>query len=218
MLDKEEITGIKEVVKEWSDWVLMQKGKLEELETREAKLNRNILANETLLGNLELARTVFVNATRVTQSHVKKFIEEIVGLALQAVYGSEYDFKLKFEVKRNQSEISPVIIKNGEEFSPKDECGGGIIDVASFAFRVVMWALSGKQSRATFILDEPFKFVSKDLTEYISAMLTEISKLLGLQIIMVSHDEGLIEVADRSWTVTQDGGISTVELNVIEEK
>jgi len=66
-------------------------------------------------------------------------------------------------------------------------------------------------SRNTFALDEPFRFVSRNLQPQASLMLREISQKVGLQVVMVSHSEDLIESADRVFRVSLRKGVSVVE-------
>ena len=50
------------------------------------------------------------------------------------------------ERKRNKLECRPVVMEGDYEYTAKDEMGGGIIDIISFAFRVVLWSLESPLS------------------------------------------------------------------------
>ncbi len=168
-----------------------------------------------LLALTEQVRELFIAATAATQEQVKEFIEEMVSLALQSVFGNEYWFTLESHSRRGQPEMEPIILWKQERLSPKGEVGGGVIDVVSFALRLVLWVLSSNKSSPTFILDEPFKFLSKDRTDAAASMIKGIADLLGIQIIMVSHDLGLIDTASKSWTVRRGpNGVAEVSENV----
>jgi DNA repair exonuclease SbcCD ATPase subunit len=61
------------------------------------------------------------------------------------------------------------------------------------------------------ILDEPFKFISRDLQERAGEILKTLSKKMNLQILMVTHIPEFIEVADKVFEVKKnDKGISRV--------
>jgi DNA repair exonuclease SbcCD ATPase subunit len=64
------------------------------------------------------------------------------------------------------------------------------------------------------ILDEPFRFLSKDLYPKAGEILKRLSEHLKLQILMVTHNEDIIESSHRVFTVTQDRktGVSKVEV------
>jgi len=160
----------------------------------------------------ESARDVVNTVLLVTQEQVKSHLEDIVSLALSAVYGDEYAFEFEFGIKRNQLEVTPFIVKGGERFAPKDEVGGGVNDVCSLALRLAMYSLMEPKPAPVFLLDEPGRFLSRDKQPLFGVMLKRISEMLGVQIIMVSHSAGIIDCSDRAYNVTQEGGISRVEL------
>jgi len=154
-----------------------------------------------------------VNAVAIlTVEELKLFIEECVSLCLAIVYGDEYKFELVYETKRGQPEASPVIVKGGERLSPRDEVGGGVIDVVSIALRLSLWMLSVPRTRSIFVFDEPFRFVSRDLTHKLVDMLREVCSTFGAQIIMVSHNDDLIDGADMTMRVSQEDHVSLVEV------
>ena len=90
-----------------------------------------------------------------------------------------------------------LYLKKGEDIieDPINSVGGGVIDIASFAARVAFIFLSG--SSRTLIADEPFKAVSSDLRVKIPEMLQLLSEKLGVQFIIVSHLQEIIEGADN---------------------
>jgi DNA repair exonuclease SbcCD ATPase subunit len=59
-------------------------------------------------------------------------------------------------------------------------------------------------------MDEPLKFLSVDRQEYASAMIKQLSERLGLQFIIVTHEEELAAHADKTFSVSIRKGISTV--------
>lgn len=198
-------------LRKWQRYLDEQNALQDQTERHIAETQKQLEANRRKLALTEKARELLIAATAATQDQVRDFIEELVSLALQSVFGEEYSFTLEFHERRGQSEMEPVIMWQDERLSPRDEVGGGVVDVASFALRLVLWALSAKRSAPVFLLDEPFKFLSKDRTEAAADMLKGVAELLGIQIIMVSHDEGLVKAADKSWTVRRNSkGIAEV--------
>ena len=63
-------------------------------------------------------------------------------------------------------------------------------------------------------MDEPLKFLSKDLQSRAAEMLQDLSHRLKLQFIIVTHEEQLVEGADRVFRVTKTGQYSKVEQEV----
>jgi len=129
---------------------------LKSLETKEAEYNSLKIYNE----NLQKARVIIAEVGNFTQTYLKSYIEEMVTTALQAVFEEEdYQFIIDFDIKRNKPEAKISLKLRGEETDPKDSCGGGVLDVASFALRVVLWSIENPKSTNTLILDEPMKFL-----------------------------------------------------------
>jgi len=158
----------------------------------------------------ERAREVVDRVLLLTQSEVGKFVEDVVSLALSTVYGDKYSFELEFGVRRNQPEVIPWILKDGDRFSPREEVGGGVLDVASLAARLALWALTNPRTSPVFILDEPGRFLSQDKQRAFGQMLKAMSENLNIQIIMISHSTSIIDCADVAYEITQESGLSHV--------
>ena len=141
------------------------------------------------------AREVINIVAKDTEQQLEMRITNIVTMALAAVFPDPYEFKLVFNERRNQTEADLLLVRNGEELSPVDGAGGGVLDVISFALRIAVLLMSGY--RRVIILDEPFRHLSADLQSKASEMMKMLSDKLGIQFIMVSHEEGIIDCADN---------------------
>ena len=117
-----------------------------------------------------------------------------------------------FVMKRGKTEADLFFVRDGNRVTPLEASGYGMVDIASFALRVAMWSLQRPRSRNVLVLDEPLKFLSRGYQSKASTMLKEISRKLGLQIIMVSHSQELIESADRVFGVSIKDGVSGVSV------
>ena len=148
----------------------------------------------------------------MTQQGVAQFIEETVAMALQYVVGEDYGFSMIFELKRSQPEVLFYITKKGVHYSPKFSVGIGIVDISSFALRLVCYALMSENTSPVLIFDEPFRHLSGvDENERVGLMVKKLSELLGVQIIIVTGKEQLIQYVDKSFEVKIIDGISNVE-------
>lgn len=170
----------------------------------EVDLESEIKHHQDCQSSLDILRLV----AQACQLKLEERISSVVTSALHSVFPEPYDLKLVFELKRNSMEASIKLCRDGLEIDPMTEAGGGVVDVASFALRVSMWSMQRPRSRNTLILDEPFKFVSKDLQPRVSQMLKEISERLHLQMIIVTHEKSLEECADKILNVTIKDGRS----------
>ena len=176
---------------------------LKSLEIKEKEYNSLKVYND----NLQKARVIVAEAGKHTQSYLKDYIESMITTALQAVFEEDYQFIIDFDIKRNKPEAKISLKLRGEETDPKDSCGGGVLDVASFALRVVLWSIENPKSTNTLILDEPMKFLHGRI-ENAMKMIKDLSKKLNIQFIIVSQMEEFAENADKIFLVTHNGKFS----------
>ena len=186
------------------------KGKKEFLESKlEAnKNNLSLTSNNVIV--LEKAQAFIQQVAKDTQEQIKFMITDIVQLALDSTFPGEYIFNVEFEIKRGKTEASLYFKKGGIEIDPMEASGGGVVDIASFALRIAAWSLG--KSDNVIILDEPFRFLSKDLQPKAGEILRRLSEHLKLQIIMVTHNNDMINSAHKVFEVSQSKytGVSKV--------
>ena len=60
------------------------------------------------------------------------------------------------------------------------------------------------------VLDEPFRYLSENYQGLASQMIKEISVKLGIQYLIVTHEEELTESADKIFNVSIKKGISKI--------
>jgi DNA repair exonuclease SbcCD ATPase subunit len=99
---------------------------------------------------------------------------------------------------------------DGERYIPEDDSSGGEMDVASFALRVILWAIQYDRTEATLLFDEPFRNVDPNKLPCLREMTQYLSEMLGIQFVIVTHSPELAESADRSFVVVREKGISKV--------
>ena len=160
------------------------------------------LAIQEAKGELEaakMAREVITKVGKSIQTGVEGAFTSIVSLALQSVFGDTYQFQLRFTERRNQLEADLVLIQDGNECSPIDSVGGGVVDICSLALRIA--ALIIQQSAKVVVLDEPCRCLSTDLQNKASEMIKTLSEKLGIQFIIVTHEEELTACADKIFTI-----------------
>lgn len=166
-----------------------------------------VVREKTMLAT-ERARVILQIVAANMQKTLEFHIANVVTMALASVFDDPYEFKVQFETRRNQTEVDFFFLRNGNEIEPIDNSGCGAIDVAALALRMAVWNISN--SRALLILDEPMKFLSRDMQSRCSALLSDLSKQLDIQLLMVTHISELIEQADRIFQVKLVNGVSKI--------
>jgi len=179
----------------------------QQLETKKELLERT---NQKYANEIK-AKWVLVEVSKKTQENLKKNIEKLVNLCLNEVFSDKnFIFKAEFQIKRNKMECEFLVEVDGHDYSPKDDMGGSILDIISFALRIILWSLENPKSRNVIIMDEPFRFSGKLITKAVQ-MVKELSERLGIQFIINTHSDALIDIADKSWHVVNVARKSTVE-------
>jgi DNA repair exonuclease SbcCD ATPase subunit len=187
-----------------------RKGQREQIQKTINECKLHIVNLKKLLTQHEKAREVIRQVGLVTQQQLQVHISDIVSLALEAVFPNPYSFQVDFIQRRNKTECDLLFDKDGEKIHPLTASGGGAVDVASFALRVASWSMAMPHSRNTLILDEPFRYLSADLLPQAGEMIKQLSEELGLQIIMVTHSEELMDCADKTFMVSQKRQVTEI--------
>jgi hypothetical protein len=164
---------------------------------------------ENELNAILKARAIIQTVAEQTQKQIELHISNIVSLALASVFPNPYTFILRFVQRRGKTEADLLFSRDGNEGRPMDISGGGPLDVASYSLRSAAYSL--KPTRNTLLLDEPFKYVSRDLQHKCSAMMKMIGEKLGIQHIVISHIPEIINEADTVFEVVNNNGRSDMQ-------
>lgn len=141
--------------------------------------------------DLEEALVIAQTVAKETQEALEFRISEIVTMALETVFPDPYQFRIQFEIKRGKTEARMTFLRDQEEVDPLTAAGGGVVDVAAFALRLSCLMITRPAPRKTVVLDEPFRFVSAEYQEKVAELLETLSSRLGVQFIMITHEEAL---------------------------
>lgn len=182
-------------------------------ETLTEQLTKNTLNLSQLRRDsvaIDKAQAFIQTVAQQTQEQLRYHIEDIVQLCLDTCFPDEYKFQIIFEIKRGKTEARLCFVKDGYEVSPMDAAGGGVVDLAAFALRIAAWSLG--KSDNTIVLDEPFRFLSKDLQPQAGEILQELSRKLGIQFLIVTHVHDIVDAADRVFEVSLKNKISQVRV------
>lgn len=185
--------------------------KLESKRAERARVLSEINDAESTIADGMMAR----NAVQIAAGNIQKKLEyrinNIVSMALAAVFPDPYEFELRFVARHNRTEADLLFTKNGNTTDDiLNAGGGGPADVASFALRLAFWSIG--RTQAVQILDEPTRNVSRQFQPKVSLLIKELSDKLSIQFIVISHVQELYEQADRVFQVTNVNGESVVEV------
>lgn len=183
----------------------------EQLSDKEARLTE-------LSGQVDIWRKVqllLAQTSEYAREQLKTRIEETVTAALQAVISDrDLRFEIQIETRAGQPTASWQIISDYEAGTlvtdPERGAGGGVVDVVSAALRLAVLELSRPRPGGPVIQDEPGKMVSREYSPNLAQFLKDYAAHTERQIILITHNADLAEIADRSIRVDKVGDESVV--------
>lgn len=197
------------MIGEYRSKLEQKRGKLNALIQQEQELLQRADELQVEIEQAEQAQAIAQQVAKETQSQLKYHIEDLITMAMESILDNPYAFELDFVTRKNKTECDIYFVRNGERVSPMEESGGGAVDIASFASRIALWSLDTTDN--VLIFDEPFKFVSREYQAKVGEMIKQLSSELGIQILMVSHNENYIQQADRVFVTSMHNGCSNME-------
>jgi DNA repair exonuclease SbcCD ATPase subunit len=136
------------------------------------------------------------------QEELRFHIQDLVQHALDSIFPGVYMFRVEFTVSRGRTDARLLLEKGGNVMDDIMDCEGGtLVQIIAMALRIAVWTLAPTDN--VLIFDEPGNMVSAQYRPIFAELLKGLSQRLGLQVILVSHDETYIAQADRTHTVTQ---------------
>lgn len=149
------------------------------------------------------------------REQLKVKIQATVTAALQAVFE---DDSMEFKVVMGTVNGKPTANWVAESrfgdtvvaAEPESAKGGGVCDVISLALRLSLLELSRPVPGGPVILDESSKHVSASYAPNVAQFLKQYAQQTDRQILLVTHQDALADVADVTYQVTQKDGKSEV--------
>jgi DNA repair exonuclease SbcCD ATPase subunit len=196
-----------------------KKGQRDRLQESIDRLDEQISSDKKTARRHEMALEIVKRVGLETQKQLEYYLSEQVSLAMEAVFDDPYRLRVKFQEKRGKTEAEIFFCRRDMELPPNGFTGGGAIDIGSLALRIAYLSMrQDRKVRPFLLLDEPFsRLKGENANKRALAIIQEISRNLGLQIIMVSDErvprEDIISNADKVFETSQNRkGISQVSV------
>lgn len=198
-------------IQQYRNALEQEKGKLSQVKSDIVRTKENLKRVDKSLKKheqaLELVRSVSIKTQKQLQFH----ISDVTSMAMEAVFPDPYKLVVEFVLRRNKTECDLFFERNGVRMDPLDASGGGAVDIAAFALRIASWSMQAPKFRNTIILDEPFGWLSDDMQERASEMLQQISQKMGIQFIIVTHENALTPFADKIFETKIRKGVTQIK-------
>lgn len=197
----------------WTEKLREKSSQLSLLESQLSELEARQEVAESEVAIRTKAQKYIQTAAELTQKQLEQQLSDIVTPAMAAVVTDKepYTFRAIFQQRRGTTECDLKFERAGELVDPVSDAGLGTADIASIALKVAYLSISN--NRPILITDEIGKNISKEYRSLFATLLNRISADLGIQLIMITHNDEMIEEAeeaDNVITVSINNEISTV--------
>ncbi len=192
----------------------LRRDRMERLQAEQATVQTALQTSRTDSERLEQVKTLLQNTAEYAREQAKQQVELLVTHALQYVFGPEMEFAINLEVLRGRPEADFRVISTYGNLMvnnrPEDSRGGGVVDVISLALRLALLQSYQPPIDGPLVLDEPGKHISEDFVANVAEFLKYVSQVFDRQVIMITHNRVLTEIADRAYKVELKDGRSLV--------
>lgn len=209
-----EVAMLKSRVNKIKDEFNIKKGKYENLVKTKDKVQvervRITSENDIFLQ----ARLLLSESSKFAKEQIKYQLENLVTHGLQYVFGEDKRFEIEIVESKNKTEAEFYVVSQIDSAEiknkPQEARGGGVVDIVSLILKVAILQSYSPQIEGPLILDEPAKHVSDEYIEKVGEFIQQITQYFGRQVIMVTHNLHLSEIAETKYEVSQENGISRV--------
>ncbi|MCK9154695.1 MAG: hypothetical protein M0P12_01125 [Paludibacteraceae bacterium] len=160
---------------------------------------------------LNVVKTLFhtIEELSLKKRHIyKEKIEAVITEVLRTLYGTQYSFLINYGEKNNRSCLEIEVKKTYGDYEVKRDIsghGGGISDSICIPLRALI--LKGSQDIGDILfLDEAYKHVDSEIAENVGMFLRGLCEKMEMQIIMLSHNESILQQAERGFFLENRNG------------
>jgi DNA repair exonuclease SbcCD ATPase subunit len=198
------------VIKSYADKVAQLEGRRNLLKEQLGGLLETRKQNTKHLNDCLKARTILQVVSENSQKKIEFRISNLVSMALAAIFPNPYEFSLKYVIRREKTEADLIFTKNGNSTNKiLDLGGGGVADISALSLTVC--AQNILKNNPVLFLDEPTKFLhNPSYQSKASLLLKQLSNEIGIQIIMISDQDNIIDAADKAIPIDNVDGVSFV--------
>ncbi len=185
-------------LKDLSDKIIEARTNLNNAIIDKDKANEYIRHYEKQLRFYKAAIHIVTKISEALQNKASMKLASIASLMEAAIFPDPYDVVIKFnDTAKGTIEAAIMFERNGKTFKPilpsgQLLAGGGPIETAAFGTRIALFAQQKPERvRPIFFMDEPFRFIQKDLLPVVLNIVNEICNEMGLQILWITHENEL---------------------------
>lgn len=194
-----------------------RQGEARALLTRGKDLQVEVAELTELVEDLDRVTLLLNSMGEDRQQKAQSTIEELVTWGLRSIFDETLSFHIVQNTKGRAVQVEFVVrtTLHGRAIDTPvmDARGGGLAATIGYLLRLVIILLTRKpgQTPPPIVLDETFAHVSAEYLPAVSAFVREIVDKTGVQHIVVTHQEELVEGADAVHRFTMKDGATRTE-------
>ena len=147
----------------------------------------------------------------IMKTNTIKRIETLITQGLKEIAEENLKFVVQYETKRNSIQAQYKLYDEATKthYDIINSFGGGIADIISILQRIIF--IYQFDTAKILVLDEAGKWISSDKQNRFGKFLRDISHQLGIQIILITHKDNILQEADKVIRVKKIGDSSVIE-------
>jgi DNA repair exonuclease SbcCD ATPase subunit len=206
---------LKEGAAQYRDDINLRKGKRDGLIAQKEQKDLRVLELNAEAEKLRQVARLFALVGDYARRESKETMERLVTSALATVFQNDLVFQIEMEEHGERAEADFYVSSSygGQDVvknDPREARGGGIVDVIALALRVALLETARPKLNGPLILDEPGKHVSEEYSRQVAEFLNAISQSFDRQVILVTHNQHLMDAGAVSYHVEIKNGASVV--------
>lgn len=210
-----DINELDRQIEKLKDYTSKEIGKREKLDEQLNNYLKDYKYINTQIELLEKVTILFQKTSEFARNQAKSQIENLVTKCLQFIFESNVKFTIEIEDLRNKANAEFYVVDETEDLKiktkPELSRGGGVVDIVSLALRIAFLQIHKPSIQGPLILDEPAKHVSQEFINNVGEFLKQTSEMFNRQIIMITHDNYLASLSDKSYKVNLIDTVSIIK-------
>lgn len=177
------------------------KTSLENNQSSIKNLNKQIQDYLTNKDLLEVSKPYIDDVIDKFSETALKRLEDLLSLGLARIFQDrDYRVEVRVSEKRSSKCAELYLIDNGHPFLMRDSCvAGGILVVVGFLIQV--FYVANLDLAKILFLDEALSNISTQYLPNFFSFVKELSRQIGLTVVLITHDTRFLEHADRIYKV-----------------
>lgn len=137
------------------------------------------------------------------EEKILDFVSDIVSKGISDIFARPWQVVFKEEIKAGQKTLGIYLKKDNELETIPDAVGGGVTQTVSILMRIVLIFLLKGKAEQLLVIDEALSHLAETHLPRAAEVIQKVATDLKIQIIMITHQEQLLDAADSIYQVQE---------------